>query len=794
MIQGHGRGDSPVIFIGDGGTNECVQSNYALTGSNEIVLNQISGTFRIKDTYRTLLVKEKVNLTDWETYADKVEAYKGLLFDEIKTINPYLLVPLNELAFRTLTGLRNIRKYRGSILPTAPDLGFDKQYKVLPILGPQPFLQQDYSLRWISQIDFLKLPKYLNDRPIPDTGVLLWVARSASALRSFLQRAYQEDGLLVFDIETFCGIPTCISFCFDGVESVTVPFADPELDDDTRALLIQIVAKVLASPIRKVNQNITYDWRILARYGFLINNISGDTALAATCLTPELEKNLGFLVSMYTDFSYHKDEGKDFNPATIKGREQFYLYCAKDSLTTWHVNKRQQEEIAEENQGFVYSNLCYLIPVYKKLEDRGFRVDEAQRQKLLAKYWNLFEIEKMKLKRLTGNYNLNPLSSQQMLKLVFEELGFPKTRQANSTEEEALDWLDAFSQAKHSPILGKLALKSIIACRKFHKVIEYLETVQYPDGRWRCTYNLGGAETGRSKSGRNKTELMFEKNENGKIELIQLGRSFQNIMKHGFKVDGETFGKDFRTVVVPSRGYSFVEVDLSQAEARVDAVLAGNFKILEVFDGPVGIHRLTGSWVYSCDPSEIKKNTDEYHISKTVRHAGERNMQHDRLVLMTQQPVAFCKRILDVFHKFQPEIRDVFHRDIRRVVEATRCLVAPNGRRRQFLARMDERLINEAISHLPQCIVSDQLKFSLIPTFRECGSFSYLLNEAHDGALAEVETGRTMDYARSFRRNVETEIDFLNCSLQRDFRLVIPSEVSMSDTNWYDLKEVEVEK
>ena len=105
---------------------------------------------------------------------------------------------------------------------------------------------------------------------------------------------------------------------------------------------------------------------------------------------------------------------------------------------------------------------------------------------------------------------------------------------------------------------------------------------------------------------------------------------------------------------MPSRGYSFVEIDLSQAEARVDAVLANNFRILEVFDGPIGIHRLTGSWVYGMEnPLDIKKGTLEYHMSKTVRHAGERNMGAGRLMAMTQRPMKECERILKVFHSYQ---------------------------------------------------------------------------------------------------------------------------------------------
>jgi hypothetical protein len=102
-----------------------------------------------------------------------------------------------------------------------------------------------------------------------------------------------------------------------------------------------------------------------------------------------------------------------------------------------------------------------------------------------------------------------------------------------------------------------------------------------------------------------------------------MGHSFQTIGKHGFEVDGVTYGQNLRSIFIPSPGYYFVECDLSQAEARVDAVLAKDFDILRVFDSSTGIHRLTGSWVFNCSPHEIKKNTlvdgvDCYHVSKTI--------------------------------------------------------------------------------------------------------------------------------------------------------------------------------
>jgi hypothetical protein len=448
------------------------------------------------------------------------------------------------------------------------------------------------------------------------------------------------------------------------------------------------------------------------------------------------------------------------------------------------------------------------------MEDNGLRYDDERRRALKYKYESLYQIQLLKLKSLLGR-DLNPHSPKQVKVVIFDELGYSLSRQVTGTDEESLEYLMVFGSPKHStPVRAHQILTGVLNCRKIHKVLEYLDTVPYPDGYWRCHYNLAGTETGRTSAGsstekipgaskRSPDQLLVweEKKKSRNIVLENLGRSFQTIGKHGFKIDGETYGKDLRSIFVPTPGYEFVEVDLSQAEARVDAVLAGNFDILSVFDGPVGIHRLTGSWVFNCDPSEIKKNilvtdpatgitVDRYHMSKTVRHAGERNMQAARLVMMTQQPLRACKIILDTFHEKQPEIREVFHRDIIACIDATRTLVAPNGRRRQFLGRIDHKLYNEAISQLPQAIVSDQLKFSFIDTFAEC-PWARLINEQHDGALAEVPKGRSEEYWTVFQRNVEKPIDFNKGSLQRDIQLVIPSEVSITDGSWYDLKEIQ---
>ena len=119
-----------------------------------------------------------------------------------------------------------------------------------------------------------------------------------------------------------------------GRKAVVSPLLDYKLSSDEQATMLHLVLKLLRSPIRKVNQNVKFDWRKLERVGYKVNNVVGDTMLAQACLYCEFPKNLGFLTSLYTDKALlQRWEGKEFDPSKYK-QEQLYLYNAKDCLAT----------------------------------------------------------------------------------------------------------------------------------------------------------------------------------------------------------------------------------------------------------------------------------------------------------------------------------------------------------------------------------------------------------------------------------------------------------------------------
>lgn len=820
MVRAHGSSSPALFFIADAPHGKDFETNFALDGHAGNTLRNYCRevNLNLDSFWRTCFIKEELPKIDDKNFSKTnalIDQYAPLLMEEINDLKPQMLVPLNEHVFKYLTGLTSIRKYRGSVLPPIQRVD-DKlnirrpNTKILPILGPYPYLIQEYKLNAITRIDFTKIPKNLNDGPIPDNYYSIWVCRNSGAFRNYLDRMRAKNpSFLVFDIETYAQIPVCIGFCFDGYESVCVPLTDPHVDRDNRALMMMQIDQLLRSRIPKKNQNIKYDWKILERWGFRVNNIVGDSQLASSVLYCEFPKNLGFLTSIYTDLPYHKDEGKAIDPDKNK-KDRLYLYCAKDCLATWQVCDKQEKELDELNVRPVYNNVMTCVPIYRRMEDKGIRRDEEQRIALQAKYESLYRIQLLKLKSLLNTSYFNPLSSKQVHSAVFDELGFSKVQGMGTSkktgkvklDEENLELLVVNGEAKRAPSTGKYVLSSIIGARKLHKCIEFLNLILHPDNRIRGEYNLGGAETGRSTSSETTDQIiMFEDEDYRKQKVIfsNLGHGLQTFAKHGFMIDGLTYGKDLRKVFVPDYGYVFVEIDLKGAEARVDRVLSGNFD-LAVFDNP-GIHKFTGAMVYKCSPADIKKGilvdgVDRYHMSKTIRHAGERNMGEDRLVMMTQRPKLECKALLFEFHAGEPNIRNKFHRDIKEAIDKTRCLIAPNGRRRDFFDRIDKRTYNEGISQLPQSIVSDQTKFFGIGlTYEDPAVYEYadLLNEAHDGSLHQVKKERAYDFARLYKSNIESvPIDFRSGSLIRDFVLTIPAEVSMSEENWFSMEEVEI--
>jgi DNA polymerase I-like protein with 3'-5' exonuclease and polymerase domains len=269
---------------------------------------------------------------------------------------------------------------------------------------------------------------------------------------------------------------------------------------------------------------------------------------------------------------------------------------------------------------------------------------------------------------------------------------------------------------------------------------------------------------------------------------------------------------------IPDPGYVFIEPDLSGAEARVVALLADDSRLLKAFRYGIDIHRLTAAWIYdlalnvledfwdaddyaapiiSAKINEILKSvtTDaQRQVGKTFRHAGHYDMQKKTAAETAGVSEWRAKQILDKFHNTNPNIKDVFHKEIISALKwNNRTLTSPNGRQRLFLNKWGEELWKEAYAQIPQSTVSDQNK-KAAQAFELRMPEAMILAESHDSFLCQVPLALNEQYpmkhidkaVKVMKEEMESPIDFRNCSLSRG-ELVIPCEIKMSDSNWEDM-------
>ena len=807
MIQSSGPSNAKIFFVGDYPSQAEITENVAFRGASGSQLGPLLQEHGLKldDCFKTLIIREESDELLLLRSRNKtrrtagykhfqINKYEHQLVQELIAMKPKVIVPVGELALRHITGEHGIHDFRGSILPLHPNLvaktNLEKCY-VVPLVHPREYFA-DNAQRFIGAFDLGKIVR-LSTTPFynPLDKYKVWVCRSVADFRAFIQR-YRAAKYWTFDIETHNSFITCISFCGGPTEAISVPLLDPKIPIAEQGLLYWEVAKFLANGYPKVNQNIKFDWTFLEAWSYTVNNVMDDTMLLAHTLYSELTKNLGFLTSVHTDIPYYKDEGKEFDPRK-HSKDQLYLYNAKDALATWLVYESLVKDAKEMKLwDFHCRGPQKYLHIYKKIDQRGFLVDDETRKKKCHRYETILAETEYLLHDLTGNNKFNPQSPKQCVELVYGELKCPPQFRKNedgknvlTTDEDAIEELIL----NHADAIGLVAvqiLQGMLKSRKINRVLTFLNAIIDIDGRVRQQTKITGTENGRTSA----SKSIFYRNvatKNARIDRVKTGYSFQTIPKHGFKLpSGEVLGDDLIEIFVPGPGRVFLGGDLSQAEARVVAVLAKDWNLLTLFD-TADVHKITASWIYKCQPEDIKKPSFERDIGKMARHAGNLDMQPPTLSLQAHIPIKEAKTVLTNFHIASPNVQGVFHKEIRDAVSSTRTLNSPQGRQRFFFDRFDDNLFRQAYSFIPQSSITDQMKDIMIGISEEMlakGKEPNFIYENHDGIMADQLIEDAELFMDLFIKYAAKAINFRNCTLARDIEIVVPAELEFSSTCW----------
>jgi len=184
----------------------------------------------------------------------------------------------------------------------------------------------------------------------------------------------------------------------------------------------------------------------------------------------------------------------------------------------------------------------------------------------------------------------------------------------------------------------------------------------------------------------------------------------------------------------------FIQPDLSQAEARVVAYLAGSSKLIGLFNDPTkSIHMENAKAILGYYP---KKDGPDYMLAKKCVHAANYRISAGFFSTVAAVPRAKATELLEAYHWEYPEIRQ-WHQWVLEQIGGSGLLRTPFGRERIFATARAELLITghvsndawkDAVSYVPQATVPDVTNKGMVKLW-ESKDYLRFHHQGHDSFL-----------------------------------------------------------
>jgi DNA polymerase I-like protein with 3'-5' exonuclease and polymerase domains len=304
-----------------------------------------------------------------------------------------------------------------------------------------------------------------------------------------------------------------------------------------------------------------------------------------------------------------------------------------------------------------------------------------------------------------------------------------------TTDDEALEAL-ALKYPEHSDLIDR-----ILAARGLRKQSGCLKSRRDADGRWRATFNVCAAETGRMSSSKSP---------------YRTGNNMQNIADKN------------RGIFIPDPGLVLFYADLEQAESKIIAYDAQSPQ--DIWDHNNGdTHTGLATTLFPELPWEDPRGPRAVadtplpwdpdhsyrHVAKIVRHGTNIGMSATGVARQLHQPRKVGGEMRERYFKRYPE-NLARQMEIRRAVRDMGVLTGPLGNTRRFLGRLwEDDVQREALAQIQQSTVAWMLNFAMWRVWYELdGRMNigappresdpnriWLLGQIHDAILGLVRPG-----------------------------------------------------
>ncbi len=665
----------------------------------------------------------------------------AFLEQELKEVNPNVIVPLGGYALHAVTGLLGIGKWRGSIVPSKWGTKCVSTYHPSGVI-------RDWECRSLVLSD-LRKAKRESLHPKILTPVENFIIRPniENVLRYVAKCHF--IGKIAIDIETFKYHQIlCIGLSSDKTTAICIPFYENDQmywnNGDYHKVMDALKGLLIEPDVKKIGQNFAYDWAWLRRKGLDVDDLWFDTLVAQHAAWCESPKDLGTLASIYTDRPYWKDENKDWK--RIKDYERLWRYNCLDACATFEMVEPLQSEIESTGTRKQFDFEMSLVPIFVDMTMRGIRFDRAKRDEQKKVVEGMIEEKLVDLnksipddwvcKKCKGVGTLgkkvikkcpdckglikyiNHRSPSQLKELIYERLGLPKSAfgKAHSTKEDALLKLQA--KTHH------LVLQTTLDLRGLEELHEMLCMRCDVDDRIRTTLSCTTKTSRLASSG----------------SPWGTGRNLQNIHRKTVVPIRELFMAD--------EGFMMLGPDLSQAEVRVMAYESGDARLIKVFEEGRDIHSENAKAIFEKDII----TDDERQLGKKICHALDYGMADRGMVdaVLKEMGPSYAitekqaKRFREAYFNNYPDLLR-FHQRIQKDVLATRTVWNCFGRKRVYLGRPSGKSLRELVAHIPQSTVADLIETAMKGIVSNIELQKYglqMLLQVHDQLLLQcpVET------------------------------------------------------
>ena len=688
-----------------------------------------------------------------------VEEFIPRLTSILQSLDCKVVVGYGETALNILTGQRGISKHRGSIYPCL----LDDSKLVIPTFHPR-FIIENWKMKGVVVEDVKKAIRIKREGR-KEVSFNTIIKPTLMEVENYVRELSQLEKWS-FDIEVVgSGQIACIGIGGDwggtrGRESLCIPFKfgyNNYWGYSDEIYIWGLLQTLFANSSLKIGQNINYDLTKLLPFIGEPSPPWCDLMVAYHLIEPELPHSLAFMLSIYTDINYYKDDPKDeeLSWKYMTSSEQLWDYNGKDVEANLILEPLLMRDLKQ--MGMLERFFGFDMPkmrMYWRMQQRGIQVDEGVRQELIQRELLSLGDKMGKLREAIG-YELNPNSNKQMVKFLYEDLKLPPHRNRKSkgltADEKTLKQLSTTYQ-RPELLLAISIRKSIkklgtYLTKKNNETGEYTDSRADPDGRIRGRYNICGTETGRTSS---------------KKTYDDTGMDMQNIPE------------SVRPMFTAGEGKVLMIFDQWQAETFPVAVMAGSSSFLERLRNGKKVHSLVGGWIFDKDGDDLTPL--EYRIAKRTVHGkdyglGAKKFMEDinediieinEAELDPSNYLPFyslhqCKEVMAKFDRFAPEIES-WHQEIREELTKNRMLITPFGRKRIFRDRLGEDLYREGYAHIPQSTVGECNQLAAIKIEYLLPDGAEIIQDGFDSLMIEVDEGLVKEVERLVRMGYQKKL------------------------------------